>query len=145
MISLNTITILTDRGNREIYISLAMLNPKALANLRPGKIKKLFLYDNLKDDRLKANVPPELLATMPHSKDLVINYGQSFDPYFLGELNVDFDKRCYSNWNSKSDQLTTVELKALMEQVFNGCELRTVTIFTPTKPSDINLALMRTT
>lgn len=144
MINLSTITISTPTGKRVIYLSVVVLNLEELRNLKPGKINKLYLYNDLRDDHYKAAMPPEMSAVTPKSENMVIYYGQNFEQYYLGECTIDLDKKCYSNWKGTSEHFNEEDLKLITERLFSQQpELGMVTIFRPTMPSDINLSRRR--
>jgi hypothetical protein len=146
MICLETITIKTQKGKREICLTPVMLTPEDFANIQSVTFKKLHLYDDLRDETYKKNNSIRYLDKMPNSEDLVVNYGQDFSNYYLGELDIDLDTKQYSNWKAKSDKFSVEDLKLLMEQLFSiDFKPGRVIIFTPTNPADINLGLRKAT
>lgn len=156
MINLNTISIITEHGKCEFYLSPIKLHEKISADISFGKVTKLYLYSDLKDELYHSNLPVEYLQMFDRSKlnlqeelvkkkmrdheNYVLFYGQSFEPYYLGDCDIDFDKKTYSNWRGNMKQFDEQYLEIIIKKIFNnGDDLDTKTIFSPTLPSNINL------
>ncbi|MGZ3756471.1 MAG: hypothetical protein ACXVAY_16350 [Mucilaginibacter sp.] len=139
---LNCYSIILNIGNRkrEVLVSPLMLQSKEPPDIQSGKINKLFFYEHLFDEEYKANLTQGHLADKFKADNYIINYGQDFDKYYLGCLNVDFDNKRYWEWNGQSGKLDDNDVKTLGESLFNAdVESRSITIFTPTRPSDFKL------
>lgn len=73
----------------------------------------------------------------------VINYGQDFETYYLGGLNVDFDSKRYWNWERGTKIFSEQDIIRFAELLFDPhVSTRYVTIFTPTRPSDFNFDIL---
>jgi hypothetical protein len=134
------ITIKTESGDREIFVSPLLLQAKEPPNIKSGKIGILYFYDQLRDDACKAMLETEVLPEEFKSDRYVINYGQDFEKYYLGSLHVDFDAKRYWQWEGKTSKLSEQDVKVLGESLFDPhAQSRPATLFTPTRPSDFNL------
>lgn len=144
MIHLNTITIPAPGGTREIYITPVKLNLEELRNIEFGEFKKLYIYDDLMGGTYTSAMPREFLPLSPRSKDFLIYYGQNFEDYYLGEFDVDFDNKVYTNWKGNFEKFNEEDQRNFGEHLWGSqTNSRTVTIFTPTKASDINVSLRK--
>lgn len=159
MINIGIITIEGRKGKREIYVSPFLLNEEELANIKPGKIMKLYLYDDLKDERYFANMPAEVSKALNrlssdepdefwrrkrNFRKTVVYYGQNFEPYLLGVFHIDFDKKEYANWKGTSEAFGEEDLKLVTEHLFQeDREHDYRTIMQLTVPSDIKIARLR--
>jgi len=142
MIFTYSIILNTENGKREILISPFCLQAKQRPDLKSGKINKLFFYDHCIDEKYKENLKREHLDDKFRSDDYLINYGQDFGNYYLGYFNIDFDSKSYWGWEGEPGKLNDNEVKALGESLFNeNIESRHITIFTPTRPFDINFGI----
>lgn len=139
MLNSSAISIETETGEQEIYISPFLLQSKEPPNLKSGTIEKLYFYKDLNDDAYKAALELDTLNGRHKTEGYILNLGQDFESYYLGSLFVDFNnKRCWQ-WEGKPGLLTGQDVKTLQETLFNpNAKLRRFTLFTPTRPSDFN-------
>lgn len=139
---LNCYSIILNTGNRkrEVLVSPLMLQSMEPPDIKSGKINKLFFYEQWVDEEYKANLKQEHLADEFKTDSYIISYGQDFGKYYLGYLSVDFDNKRYWEWHGQPGKLDDNDVKALGESLFNSdVESRSITIFTPSRPSDFNL------
>lgn len=138
------ITIKTEIGELEIFVSPLLLQSKEPPNIKSGKIAVLYFYDQLRDEEYKAIVEKDDdLTERSKSENYVINYGQDFGKHYLGSMYVDFETKRYWQWEGNSNKLSEQDVKVLGESLFDPeAQTRTFTLFTPTRPSDINLGLI---
>jgi hypothetical protein len=137
------LTIKVEGGEREIYVSPVMLQSKEPPDIKSGPIGRLYFYDPLRDDHYRENLKKDPIDERFKSNSYIINYGQDFEKFYLGSLWVDFDTKRHWQWEGNSSRLCEQEVNALGKLLFNSySETRNVTIFTPTRPSDINLSRM---
>lgn len=144
MLTTNVLTIQTESGKRDIYVSPFLLQSKKAPNLKSGtfKLTKLYFYHELKDNDYFSGLGLQDMVSQSPSEEYVINYGQDFGKYYLGSLNLDFDSKRYWQWESESNIFTEQDVKILAESLFNpNPELRRITIMTPTRPSDFNFGI----
>jgi hypothetical protein len=140
MLNTSVITVKLESGESEIFISPLLLQSKERPNLKSGKIEILYFYSQMQDDEYKALLEKEALAEDFKSSDYIINCGQDFEKYYLGSLHIDVDSKSYSQWEHGSQKLSEQDIKVLADSLFNPqSQSRSVTMFTPTRPSDINL------
>ncbi len=139
-----SIILRTEHGKREIFVSPVPLQSNETPDIKPGKIDKLFFYDHCFDEEYKENLRKEHLPEKYMSDDYIINYGQDFGKCYLGCFNVSFDNKNCWGWQGEPGKLNDDEVTALGESLFNErIESRRITIFTLTRPSDINLGRVR--
>lgn len=155
MINIGVITIEGKQGKREIYITPFLFHGEKPFKFKPGKFKKLYLYDDLRDEEYYANMPVEVSKMLsmlrvdePNDtsnrkmsfEKTVVYYGQSFEPYFLGVFDINFDKKTYSNWKGSQREFTEEDLKLIVDQLLlEKREPDYRTIMQLTLPSDINV------
>ena len=134
VIILNTVN-----GKREILPIPFMLQSKnPFTDMKDGKFSKMFFYEHWMDEAYIANLEQEVLPDEYKTEKYLIDYGQDFEQYYLGYLNVDFENRSYSIPIDQMDKID--DLKAIGDLLFKqDRETRIVTIFKPIRPSDINL------
>ncbi|SDP01548.1 hypothetical protein SAMN05428975_0021 [Mucilaginibacter sp. OK268] len=144
MLNSYIITIPIESGDCEIFVSPFLLQSKEPPNIKSGKIEILYFYGQLRDDAYKARLEQEVLPEKFKSDTYIINYGQDFEKYYLGSLHVDFDTKHYWQWEAKSSKLSEQDVKVLAESLFDPQlpHSKPVTLFTPTRASDINLGLI---
>ncbi|MFC0518570.1 hypothetical protein ACFFGT_30425 [Mucilaginibacter angelicae] len=144
MLTFNTISIQTENGEQEIYISPFLLQSKKPPDIKSGRLEKLYFYKELIDADYKAALEREEMNSRFKTDEYVLNLGQDFEKYYLGSLHVDFDSKRYWQWEGKPGLLTEQDIKTLGENLFNPhAKLRRVTLFTPTRPSDFNFGRTR--
>lgn len=146
MINLQPIPIQTDRGEHIVYVSPVLLQSKEPPSIKSGRVGKLYVYRELRDKEYKENVDPADLLLVRNAEKLVIYYGQDFSKYYLGSFHVDFEKKLYWDWEAdvNANQLAQY-VRQLASYLFDPpvSLLPSVTVFTPTRPSDINLGVIR--
>ncbi|WP_316810298.1 hypothetical protein [Pedobacter heparinus] len=139
------ITIETEIGVREIFMSPFLLQSKQEPNIKTGEhdIKVLYFYDNLRDqDYLAMLGQKEFFIEEWKSDRYIINWGQDFEKYYLGSLHINYQTQRYWQWEGKSGSFTDKDVKALVDSVLNPqSKIRPVTLVAPTLPSDFNLSL----
>ncbi len=137
MLFTNIITVKLESGEREIFLSPFRFQSKDRPTLKSGKIEIIYFYDHVNDNNYKAMLEQDDVDEKFRSDQYIINYGQDFEKNYLGSLHVDFDeKRCWQ-WEGK---LNEQDAKILAECLFDpDLRSRKVTLFTPTRASDINL------
>jgi len=134
------ITVDMENGGREILISPFLLQSKTPPDLKSGKIEILYFYEQLRDADYMKMLEQDSTASRFKSDEFIINYGQDFEKYYLGSLHIDFDAKRYWQWEGKPNKLSKQDVNALGESLLNlPLKSRSVTLFTPTRPSDINL------
>ncbi|MFS2187458.1 hypothetical protein ACCC92_12345 [Mucilaginibacter sp. Mucisp84] len=144
MLNSSIITIETETGEREIYISPFLLQSKEPPNLKSGTIEKLYFYNDLNDDAYKATLALEPMRHQFKTDDYILNLGQNFENYYLGSFHIDFKNRRCWQWEGKPNMLTEHDVKNLGENLFNpNVKSRQFTLFTPTRPSDFNTGRLR--
>ena len=137
------ITLNTEEGELEIFVSPLLLQSKERPNIKSGKIGILYFYEQIRDEDYMANLEQEVLAEEFKSDRYIVNYGQDFAKHYLGSLCVDFDTKRYWQWEGNSNKLSEQDVKVLGESLFDPRgQSRPVTMFTPTRPSDFNLGMM---
>jgi hypothetical protein len=140
MLNSYAITIKTERGVREIFVSPLLLQSKERPNIKSGVIEILYFYDQPRDNDYMTMIEKEILREEFKSDRYIINYGQDFEKYYIGSFCVDLDKKRYWQWKGKSDDFSEQDVRVLAEILFDPqSPTRSVTLFTPTRPSDINL------
>lgn len=139
MLNSSVISIETETGEQEIYISPFLLQSKEPPNLKPGTIEKLYFYKDLNDAAYKTALECEPLKNQFKTDGYILNLGQDFESYYLGSFLIDIKgKRCW-HWEGKPGLLTEQEIKALGKNLFNpNAKMRLFTLFTLTRPSDFN-------
>jgi hypothetical protein len=144
MLISNIITINTDNGLREIFISPFLLHSKMRPDIKSGKIEALYFYDLVPENEYNAMLEQENLDDRFKSNEYIINYGQDFEKYHIGSFRVDADKKLCWGWEGKpGNKMSDQDIKVLGDTLFNpGSHLRVVTLFTPTRASDFNLRRM---
>jgi hypothetical protein len=144
MLNFFAITIQTENGERDIYVSPLLLQAKEPPNLKSGPLHKLYFYKELNDADYKAKLAEDEIGSRFKKDNYIINLGQDFEKYYLGSLNVDFETKRYWQWEGKLGSLTQKEVKSLGESLFNSQgKSRSVILFTPTRPSDFNFGIAR--
>ena len=145
MINLLPIPIQTESGEYMVYVSPVLLQPTDRPKFQSGKVGRLYIYKELRDDEYKSTVDPADLSLLRNPENIVIYYGQDFSKYYLGSFNIDFEHKRYWDWEGNTEQLTTQHIKALASYLFDppSNQLPQVVLFTPTRPSDINLSVIR--
>ena len=139
MVSLIPFIIPEKKGDREVYISPIMLHSKELNKIKADKIEKLYVYSDLKDENYRGNALTDSLS-LSEPENWIIHDGQNFEDYYLGQCDIDFDKKSYSNWRGKSEDFTERNLEVVANWLFNiQREPRKVILFTPTRASEFNL------
>ncbi len=139
MLNSAIITVKLESGESEIFISPLLLQSNERPNLESGKIEILYFYSQLQDDEYEALLEKEALAKDFKSPDYIINCGQDFEKHYLGSLRIDFDTRSYSQWENGSQKLSEQDVDVLANALFDPqSQSRSVTMFTPTRPSDFN-------
>jgi hypothetical protein len=143
MLSSYIITIKIESGECEIFVSPLLLQSKKRPDMKSGKIETLYFYGQLRDEDYMAMLEQEVWAAEFKSNSYIINYGQDFEKYYLGSLCVDFDTKRYWQWEGKSSKLGELDVKIIGESLFDPqTQKHQVTMFTPTRPSDFNLAII---
>jgi hypothetical protein len=144
MLNFYTVSIQTQNGEMEIYVSPFLLHAKVWPDIKSGPLDKLYFYRDLVDDEYKTGLEKEGMSNKLKDDGYVINFGQDFERYYLGSLNVDFENKRFWQWAGYSDQLTDEAVQALGESLFNSStKFRRVVLFTPTRPSDFNFGRHR--
>lgn len=144
MLSCYSIILNTANARREILVSPLLLQSTERPDIKSGKVSKLFFYENWADEEYRANLQQEQLADKFKTDGHIINYGQDFGKYYLGCLNVDSDNKSSWGWDGQPGKLDENDVKVLSETLFNpDTESRRVIIFTPTRPSDLNLTRVK--
>lgn len=144
MLNSSTITIETETGEQEIYISPFLLQAEEPPNLKSGIIEKLYFYKDLNDDAYKTALALEPMRHQFKTDDYILNLGQNFENYYLGSFHIDFKNRRCWQWEGKPNMLTEHDVKNLSENLFNpGVKSRPFILFTPTRQSDFNTGRLR--
>jgi len=145
MISTDSIILNTENGRWEIVISPIMLHSKERPDVKPGKIVKLFFYENWIDEEYKENLSKqEYLLLMLKERNYLFNLGQDFSKFYLGSLNVDLEQQTYWDWIGEKDKLNNEDIDALGKSLFNpDTERKKVVIFTPTPASAFQLTKIK--
>jgi hypothetical protein len=144
MLNSYILTIKTESGEREIFVSPFLLHSKVRPDITSGKIDILYFYDQMQGKDYKAMLEREDLDEKFKSDRYIINCGQDFEKHYIGSFRVDLDKKYYWDWEGKSgNEMIEQDVKILAKTLFNPeSSSRPVTIFTPTRASDINLGRM---
>ncbi|MDI1233563.1 MAG: hypothetical protein PSX81_04725 [bacterium] len=142
MIGADVIILNTKNGRREILpCPFMLISDDPFSYMEDGKFNKLFFYEHWIDEAYKANLADEILPDEFKTEKHLIDFGQDFNKFYIGYLNVDFDNKSYSIPIDQQGRID--DLKAIGEVLFkDDTETRRIIIFKPTRPSDINLALM---
>ena len=144
MLNTFTISIHAQNGELEVYVSPFLLHSKVRPDIKAGPLHKLYFYRDLIDDEYQAGIAREEISDQFKTTDYVINFGQDFEKYYLGSLNVDFESKRFWQWDGYSDQLTDEDVQTLGKSLFTpSTKHRQVVLFTPTRPSDFNLGKIR--
>lgn len=139
MLNFYAITVQTESGDIEVYVSPLLLQSKKAPNLKPGKLEKLYFYSELMDENYYKGLEQTAVNDHAMQSKYIINYGQDFEGYYIGCFNIDYDTRCYWQWEGKADLFTAQSVKTLAECLFNpNSKSRQAILFTPTPPFDIN-------
>ena len=101
MLISNIITINTDSGLREIFISPFLLHSKMRPDIKSEKIEALYFYDLVPEDEYNAMLEQENLDDRFKSNEYIINYGQDFEKHYIGSFRVDADKKLCWGWDGK--------------------------------------------
>jgi hypothetical protein len=148
MLNSYTITIDTENGIREIFVSPFLLQSKEEPDIQTGEhnIQVLYFYDNLRDDDYWTMLEQgEVFKEEWKSDRFIIDWGQDFEKYYLGSLYIDYEGQCFSQWEGKSGNFSDKDVNTLGKALFNPkSETHAVLMFTPTRPSNINLGIKRT-
>ncbi|MCO4294319.1 hypothetical protein NF867_15765 [Solitalea sp. MAHUQ-68] len=140
MLNSEIITITVQNIEYNIFVSPFSLHSKQQCDFKSGKLEKLFFYNGLKDDEYETGLQQTSIDKRFISDKYILNYGQDFEKYYLGSFNVDFDSKTVWQWEGHADTFREQDAKILAESLFNPNSRRqSITMFTPTKPSDINL------
>jgi hypothetical protein len=145
MLSCSTIFLITANGEREILVSPLLLQSKEPPDVKSGKIVILFFYEHWIDEEYRLNLKQERIPDDHKTDSHLINYGQDFNKYYLGSLNIDFDTRRCWDWTGPAGKLDEREIEALVKALFDPeKKSRRITIFSPTRASDFNLGIIKT-
>jgi hypothetical protein len=126
----------------QILVSPLSLHSKEQPDIKPGKINKLYFYNQLKNDAYKAKIQQLAIQEQFKSDRFIINYGQDFEKYYLGSFYVDVEAKRFWQWEGNSTKFREKDVEFLADFLFNpDFDSQPVILFTPTLPSDINLAV----
>lgn len=141
-----TFNLIIKDAEYKIFISPFSLHSREETSIKSGSITQLFFYIDMKDDHYKKMIQQDEILRNFESDDYILNFGQDFEKYYLGSSDVDFNNNALNNWNggSNSKKLSEKDIMKLSEVLFNhSTEHEPIILFTPTKPSDINLKRKR--
>lgn len=144
MLHTSILTIRSADGEREILVSPFKLHLRERRNLKSGKIEVLHFYDQMQDEAYKKMIEKETLPEELKSDRYILNLGQDFRKHYLGSLEIDFDNKHCGRWEGKPEKISKEDVRILIEMLFDPeLKSRSVILFTPTRPSDINLIKKR--
>ncbi|HEX8378805.1 MAG TPA: hypothetical protein VF602_13390 [Pedobacter sp.] len=134
------ITITIESIEYNIFISPFSLHSKKQLDIKSEKFDRLFFYNQLKDNEYETKVQQNFIDKQFISDKYIINYGQDFEKYYLGSCKVDFDSKRLWQWEGNSNKFREEDAEVLADYLFNhSSKHQSIIMFTPTKPSDINL------